>query len=211
MLITDENYISKVSIFIFIGGVVTAPKYVLEESLSSQKLWKHTAGNRPPQPVEERAMFEKMWAENFDKSQVEYNIPQEVLKATTPIAISPFNDTDYGEDHDIESFSLTAFHALSNRLSSKQHDQIHLVKAAEVDAMEANIHNWTKGNQQRTDEMQISRSALSKKEAEKFTVFMKGDNVFGTTVSKSFPCPGRSHMETMSVSIDKYRVIQVRS
>lgn len=187
--------------------MVTAPNYVLEESLSSQKLWKHTAGNRPPQPVEERAMFERMWSQNFDKSEVEYNIPQEVLKATSPIAISPFTDTDYGEDNDIETFSLTAFHALSNRLSSTNHNQIHLVKAAEADAMEASIHNWTRGNkQQRGDE----RSALSKKEAEKFTVFMKGDNVFGTTVSKSFPLPGTNQMETLSVSIDKYRVIQVR-
>ena len=48
---------------------VTAPTYVLEESLSSQKLWKNTAGNRPPQPVEERAFFEKMWAQNFARSQ----------------------------------------------------------------------------------------------------------------------------------------------
>ncbi|MGK3749420.1 MAG: hypothetical protein ACI8RD_001715 [Bacillariaceae sp.] len=37
---------------------VTAPNYVLEESLSDQFLWKNTAGNRPPQPVEERAFFE---------------------------------------------------------------------------------------------------------------------------------------------------------
>lgn len=37
---------------------VTAPTYVLEESLSNQKLWKHTAGNRPPQPLEERGTFQ---------------------------------------------------------------------------------------------------------------------------------------------------------
>ena len=47
---------------------VTAPTYVLEESLSSQRLWKDTAGNRPPQPFEERAFYEKMWAQNFVKS-----------------------------------------------------------------------------------------------------------------------------------------------
>ena len=62
---------------------VTAPNYVLEESLSSQKLWKHTAGNRPPQPVEERAFFEQMWAQNFARSNVKYEIPVEVLTAVS--------------------------------------------------------------------------------------------------------------------------------
>lgn len=53
---------------------VTAPTYVLEESISSQKLWKHTAGTRPPQPADERAFFEKIWAQNFQRSQVDYKV-----------------------------------------------------------------------------------------------------------------------------------------
>merc|ERR1719223_2364739 len=77
---------------------VTAPTYVLEESMSSQKLWKQTAGNRPPQPVEERAFFEQVWAQNFTRSKVKYEIPVEVLTASTPISISPFNDDGFGED-----------------------------------------------------------------------------------------------------------------
>ena len=76
---------------------VTAPTYVLEESISSQKLWKQTAGNRPPQPVEERAFFEQMWAQNFARSNVKYEIPVEVLTASTPISISPFNDDRFGD------------------------------------------------------------------------------------------------------------------
>jgi hypothetical protein len=77
---------------------VTAPTYVLEESLSSQKLWKESAGNRPPQPVEERAFYEKMWSQNFSKSQVNYGIPPEVLTATSPISLSPFENLSYGNE-----------------------------------------------------------------------------------------------------------------
>jgi hypothetical protein len=62
---------------------VTAPNYVLEESLSSQMLWKETAGARPPQPYEERAFYEKMWAQNFARSKVEYHMPVEILTAST--------------------------------------------------------------------------------------------------------------------------------
>lgn len=74
---------------------VTAPTYVLEESLSSQKLWKNTAGTRPPQPVEERAFYEKMWAQNFAKSNVNYGMPAEVLTAASPISLSPFADGNF--------------------------------------------------------------------------------------------------------------------
>lgn len=193
------------------AGMVTAPNYVLEESLSSQKLWKYTAGTRPPQPVEERAMYEQMWAENFDKSEVQYQMPQEVLKATTPIAISPFTDTDYHDEESCDGVNVNAFIALSNRLFSKQHDNPHLQKAAEADAMEASIHcmNYSTGRSRDEVVHSAARSALSKKEAEKFTVFMKGDNVFGTTVSKSFPRYGTNEVDSVSISIDKYRVVQV--
>ena len=54
---------------------VTAPNYVLEESLSSQKLWKLTAQQRPVQPAEERDYFEDAWIENFKKSKVMYDLP----------------------------------------------------------------------------------------------------------------------------------------
>ena len=66
--------------------------------MSSQKLWKASAGNRPPQPVEERAFYEKMWAQNFCKSQVKYGIPAEVLTATSPISLSPFADGNFGTE-----------------------------------------------------------------------------------------------------------------
>jgi hypothetical protein len=77
---------------------VTAPTYVLEESLSSQKLWKVSAGTRPPQPVEERAFYEKMWTQNFSKSEVKYGIPSDVLTAISPISMSPFADGHFGTE-----------------------------------------------------------------------------------------------------------------
>ena len=77
-----------------LSAAVTAPTYVLEESLSSQHLWKLTAGNRPPQPAEERAFYEKIWAQNFLRSNALYEMPVEVLTATSPISLSPFADGD---------------------------------------------------------------------------------------------------------------------
>jgi len=185
------------------GGIVTAPTYVLEESLSSQKLWKSTAGNRPPQPVEERAFFEQMWAENFEKSSVEYNMPTEVLKATSPIAVSPFTDNT-----DPDSFSLTAFHALSNRISSKHHEQH---KAFEADVMQASIHSMNIKNITNNETTQAT-PVRGGKDGE-FKVFMSGDNVFGTTVSKSFARPGGDHhaKDSVSISIAKYRVVQQKN
>ena len=79
---------------------LTAPTYVLEESLSSQKLWKQSAGQRPPQPVEERAFYEKMWAQNFARSQVDYQVPVEVLTASSPISLNPFADGNFDGDGD---------------------------------------------------------------------------------------------------------------
>ena len=56
------------------------------------QLWKNTAGTHPPQPVDERAFYEKVWAQNFSRSQVDYQIPTKVLTATSPISLSPFAD-----------------------------------------------------------------------------------------------------------------------
>lgn len=86
---------------------VTAPTYVLEESMSSQKLWKNTAGNRPPQPVEERAFFEKMWAQNFVKSQVNYQMPVEVLTAASPISLSPFADGNFEQQTQLSNYDIS--------------------------------------------------------------------------------------------------------
>ena len=71
---------------------VTDPNYELKESLSSQRLWKDSAGTRPPQPVEERAYFEKLWLDNFAQSSVNYQMPDNVLTASSPISLCLFAD-----------------------------------------------------------------------------------------------------------------------
>lgn len=43
---------------------------VPQESLSTQRLWRETAGKRPRQPSEERQFFEEQWAKNFSDSEV---------------------------------------------------------------------------------------------------------------------------------------------
>eukprot|EP00429_Kryptoperidinium_foliaceum_P038916 CAMPEP_0176165842 /NCGR_PEP_ID=MMETSP0120_2-20121206/84820_1 /TAXON_ID=160619 /ORGANISM="Kryptoperidinium foliaceum, Strain CCMP 1326" /LENGTH=576 /DNA_ID=CAMNT_0017503373 /DNA_START=127 /DNA_END=1855 /DNA_ORIENTATION=- len=146
---------------------VTAPNYVLEESLSSQRLWKDTAGQRPPQPVEERAFFEKMWAQNFARSQVEYKMPVEVLTATTPISLNPFADGNFDtQDSQLSNYNLS--------------------------------EGAGGGDSQKGDTL---------------TVLVKGDNVFGTTVSKSFARASDnggpiSGVDTVNISIASYRVVE---
>jgi len=51
-------------------GPMSPPEYILEESLSTQALWHSTAGRRPQQPEDEREAIEKMYAQNFAKSEM---------------------------------------------------------------------------------------------------------------------------------------------
>ena len=196
----DENYMA-----------VTAPTYVLEESLSSQNLWKHTAGNRPPQPVEERAFYEKIWAQNFKRSQVKYEIPSEVLTATSPISLSPFADgnfsVDESENYHIGSNTTTDAETEASILSmagrSAAASLYGVSRATNLKTLGPHNHHHTlvnkkvKGEQDGDDEL---------------TVVVRGDNVFGTTVSKSFPksdVPGS--VDPISISIASYRVVEVGS
>jgi hypothetical protein len=55
--------------------VKETPPYILTESLSAQKLWHQTAGQRPRQPSREREFFERMWQKNFSDSEVDYTKP----------------------------------------------------------------------------------------------------------------------------------------
>ena len=218
---------------------VTAPIYVLEENLSSQKLWKQTAGNRPPQPVEERAFFEQMWAQNFARSNVKYEIPVVVLTASTPISISPFND-GFGSDGpggpgDLSNYNLAApfIVTLGDHPTPPASG-----KAAEADVAEATlIHKLNNSNgavemyfdPNRPKDYNLKtlgphhhhHTLVNKKikgdgnEEDDLTVVVRGDNVFGTTVSKSFPradAYGGSidGVDTVSVSIASYRVVEVR-
>ena len=212
---------------------VTAPTYVLEESISSQRLWKDTAGTRPPQPVEERAFFEKMWAQNFKRSQVMYEIPVEVLTATSPISLSPFADGNFGEWHvnQIDNYNFRGGNLRGGAMNTGMSpEDASCVKAAEADAAEATLHRRmgnTSGvmgyyGQQRTGSVKsfgphhhhhtLVNKKLENGDDDELTIVVKGDNVFGTTVSKSFSKNGDrpGAADTVSISVASYRVVKVR-
>jgi hypothetical protein len=174
---------------------VTAPTYVLEESLSSQQLWKTTAGQRPPQPIEVRAFYEKMWSLNFHRSQVDYDMPSEVLTAASPILMSPWTDGNFTQDNgDIESYNL------SNPSSKRPNNPTQDGNVAEA-ALVSRMNNDSNGCQQ------VINRKVQGTEGD-LTVLVKGDNVFGTTVSKSFIRSMGQGVDTVNVSIASYRVVE---
>jgi len=218
---------------------VTAPVYVLEESRSSQKLWKESAGNRPPQPVEERAFYEKMWAANFSNSQVKYSMPMEVLTASSPFFLSPFADRSFQENtnDDCTNYNLAApFNTngtarigaggkIGNDVAT---EDVEAVKEAEADAAEATlIHGLLvstgagKCNNSSVKSMgppnhyhTLVNEKIKGSGNSDLTVLVRGDNVFGTTVSKSFikksskRSKARPETVSVSISIGSYRVVE---
>lgn len=181
---------------------VTAPTYVLEESLSSQKLWKYTAGNRPPQPVEERAFYEQMWSQNFARSKVDYNVPVEVLTATTPISMSPFADGSFDTSN-----AMAAVAAAESGSKSKT------PSAAIAEATLQNMQSSEIINSNSRDTV-VHKTVKGSSSEGDITVLIKGDNVFGTTVSKSFARPSVNGgpvvgVDTVNISIASYRVVEV--
>ena len=190
---------------------VTAPTYVLEESLSSQKLWKDTAGNRPPQPVEERAFFEKMWAQNFARSQVEYGMPVEVLTATSPISLSPFADGNFDSSREAD---LTNYNLASNSTSTKQ-DVAEATLISRLNDPVSNEFSTKALEPHQYRHTVINKTVKGSGNDGDLTVLVKGDNVFGTTVSKSFARKGElggpiAGVDTVNISIASYRVVEVR-
>ena len=191
---------------------VTAPTYVLEESLSSQKLWKDTAGNRPPQPVEERAFYEKIWAQNFSRSQVKYEIPSEVLTATSPISLSPFADGNFSVDQS-ENYHIGPN---DTRNATDAEAEASILSVAGRSAA-ASLYGVSRATNLKTLGPHNHHHTLVNKKVkgerggdDELTVVVKGNNVFGTTVSKSFPksdVPGS--VDPISISIASYRVVEV--
>ena len=191
-----------------------APTYVLEESPSTQNLWRQTAGNRPPQPMEERAFFEKMWAENFSRSQVEYGVPVQdlinsaaVATSASPAMIIEEDDTATGSDTAMYS-SLFSIASPSHRSApypqSHHHRQEDLAEAILVSRM--NDHMMMDSASPRISS--LSQRQLLDKDT---TVLYKGINAFGTTVSKSFAQTGGDGLisvTTVNVNVASYRVVE---
>jgi len=171
---------------------VTAPTYVLEESQSSQRLWKRTAGNRPPQPVEERAFFERMWSQNFSRSQVNYRLPEDVLNATSPISLSPFAD-GYMNNYDIMDPILEQYGAVG---------EFPMDSGRGVDCGVPVFCGFC--NHSTIVDPKVIHESDS---GENLIVLIRGDNAFGTTVSKSFDHSGSGSV-AFNISIASYRVVE---
>lgn len=150
------------------AAAVSAPTYVLEESIANQRLWKHTAGQRPPQPDEERNFYEKLWADNFSRSEVEYAVPVSTLSvksSTTSGANAAFMSTE----------------------STPQKGAVCV--------------------------------SSDSSDGELLSVSVRGDNVFGTTVSKSFARSSSAApadddiriIDTVNISIASYRVVESKN
>jgi hypothetical protein len=176
---------------------VTAPNYVLEESISSQLLWKESAGQRPPQPVDERAFYEKMWAQNFARSQVDYQMPVEVLTAASPISLNPYADGNF------EGCS-TDEHCYASTVPQESGGNSDVAEEALVNRMHIYPSHM----------LTVVNKTVKDSDGEgDLTVLVRGDNVFGTTVSKSFartsdnggPIAG---VDTVNISIASYRVVE---
>lgn len=216
---------------------MTAPPDVLEASLSTQWLWKHTAGNRPPQPLDERAFYEKMWAQNFARSQVEYQMPVDVLTATTPISLSPFADGCFDAPSavgtEISNYNLAVVPPTSDGQScvggggigggGGGKNQANVAEATLVSRLNdpsqhrgvaSGMSGAARGQGNFQNHGIINRKVDGRDG--QMTVLIKGDNVFGTTVSKSFvrhsmnggPIAG---VDTVNISVASYRVVEVRT
>ena len=173
------------------------PNDVLRESRSTQDLWKHTAGNRPPQPEEDRAYFETLWRQNFERSQVDYQMPKEVLTAGTPISFSAFEDSHFTSD----SRELSHYGNLAT-------DSM----ATDAEVAEA-IGRLYGGRPHRVPYEVVNKQVKGTGSREDLTVLLLGDNVFGTTVSRSFDRVnrlGNREVDTVNISIASYRVVEVR-
>ena len=226
---------------------VTAPTYVLEESMSSQRLWKDSAGRRPPQPVEERAFYEQMWAQNFAKSQVNYYMPSEVLTATTPVSLSPFAEGGTMEMSPEEAASdgnNNYQYNMNIHAPADTHNMMVMPSSAGGDTGGAGggsdfNHSWDAADAEGsglgpggglketpratapnilppTQHQHIVNKTAKTESGEEMRILVRGDNVFGTTVSKSFALSNEkggaiTNVVTVNISIASYRVVEVRA
>lgn len=199
---------------------VTAPNYVLEESLSSQKLWKDTAGTRPPQPVEERAFYEKMWAQNFARSQVNYQMPVEVLTASSPISLNPFADGVFEGVTTGSQMMITDYNhftpggvAINQPAHRTNHTNNAEGDAAVTEAALISRMRDYAGDDPKTTSSNAYPKVPGSKSDGDLAVLLRGPNAFGTTVSKSFARSTDNGgtivgVDTVNISIASYRVVE---
>ncbi|CAB9510115.1 expressed unknown protein [Seminavis robusta] len=210
---------------------VTAPTYVLEESLSSQRLWKYTAGNRPPQPMEERMFYEKMWAQNFARSQVNYQMPVDVLTATSPISLSPFAEGTMemsaaaaadGGDYNQYTIGMNTPANTHNMMmpssrtaaggNSRPEETSGGAKSESRSGLKEAPRPAAPAVLPPMAHQDIVNKVAKTESGDNLRVLVRGDNVFGTTVSKSFACTDErggpiTGVDTVNISVASYRVV----
>jgi ribosomal protein L23 len=175
---------------------VTAPPYILEENLSTQMLWRHTAGNRPPQPAEERAYYEMIWRQNFALSNVEYSIPPESLNAGT-------------SDHTEEGYSNMPSYGTYTLATDFMATDAEVAEA--IERLHGTSGHMVPTGAEHTKPTVVNKQVKGAGSSEDLTVLIKGDNAFGTTVSKSFERigpNGNREVDTVNISVASYRVVE---
>ena len=70
------------------------PNSVLESRIETQELWYRTAGRRPVQPPVEREYFERLWRQNFERSNVNYAVDVKKIDSVAPENVPPKSEYD---------------------------------------------------------------------------------------------------------------------
>lgn len=126
-------------------------------------------------------------------------MPVEVLTATSPISLSPFADGifDSPRGADLSNYTLAPDNG------SKNHDVAEATLMHRLHDDEPNQYN----------QAVINKTVKGTGNDGDLTVLVKGDNVFGTTVSKSFARPSENGgpiagVDTVNISVASYRVVE---
>lgn len=147
-----------------------------------------------------------MWAQNFARSQVQYNIPVEVLTAASPIALDPFSEGNYdGETNYATDATLKKTDAAEATL-------VHRMNESDLHGTSMHKQQLQQGGSMHPSSSQQRNVVQDPTGEGNLTVLVKGDNVFGTTVSKSF-VRSNDHgtmagIDTINIGIASYRVVE---
>ena len=120
-------------------------------------------------------------------------MPSDVLTAASPIALSPWTDGNFSAQGtaELENYNLSG--TIIKHAAAHEGD---VAEAALVSRMNHDTH-----------EIQQVNRRVHGSEGD-LIVLVRGDNVFGTTVSKSFVRPMGQGIDTVNVSIASYRVVE---
>lgn len=174
-----------------------------------------------------------MWAENFSRSEVAYQMPKEVLTATSSVHLSPFADGNFGctsatsgtgnSNYNLVNITASAAdtgvggggkqdvveEALVSRLNDPSRGGIHSFVVPGMNGS-GSVRGQQPPHLQNNQHRVVKSTSGSSGD---LTVFTKGDNVFGTTVSKSFARPSVNGdlvtaVDTVNISVASYRVVE---